>query len=342
MPRVAALLLLAASTAYAAQNWDIALAPLPALAYMGETVAVTVRIGNVSRAARHCAATLGQDGAEAQTWRLTLAAGKETTVVFTLDTSRMPVTPRAGRVTVRETDADGTPWNGAPLFDHAFILRDGRGELHELRVEGDALVAEDGTPVILMNHYENEAEYRRWAPVKYAADRWRRRAAPRAVAIQPSLLDEGEHPDFAVYSYRGDPLAALTSPPAAPSGDGATVTALAWGFDEAYARRPLPLFARALDLAVDRWRQQNPLAQIALVTPPPLVGEIAATERYAEEIRRLAREHHAELLDLHQAFLAQSDWENLFALPGDDNVFGLYPNAEGRAFIRMFLRENLP
>ena len=321
--------------------------PPPPLVYENETVPLTVTVSNPARVVLDCRLTFALDDDAPQVWRLSLGPGKETVAVFTLKTG-VPAAPCRGRFSASGGE-------GGMRWEWSFELRDGRGELSGLRVEGAGLANADGDPTVLVNRRENETEYRRWAPVKAVAAAWRRRNASRwwmtPTAFEGvSVPDGGERfiagktsagHDIFLVPYEGDPLAAMLAAPGNVPVEGSAVVALAWGFHEAYARYPLPVFARALDLAVDRLRDAHPEIQIVLVTPPPIPGEAGAVGRYAEEVRRLAREHHTELVDWHDAVTRRVEWESLYALPGDDGVTGLYPNDEGLRFLRALLAEAL-
>jgi len=340
-------------TRNAGRNWDIAPAPIPALIYEQEAVALTIAVANRGRTTRECRLIFALDGELPQAWRLSLAAGKETVAVFSLRVA-VPDAPRRGTLyAVETTEPPDRPADAArPFWQFHFTLRDGRGDLSDLCAAGTVLVDPAGESVALVNRRENEAEYRRWAPVKYAVAAWRRHGAPRRLSAPASLVAAAAAADAAslalpggrtlvLIPHAGDPLAALPPMDDLLPADGPAVLALAWGFREAYDRYPLREFARALDLAIDRARAKNPQVQIALVTPPPIPGEAESVGRYAEEIRRLAREHHAELIDWHDAVLAHPDWERFFALPGGDGVTGLYPNESGAGFLRERLAEAL-
>jgi len=330
--------------------WEIRVAALPAVLYEDETVALTVTVANRGGTERECRLVLELEGAEPQVWRLALGSGREAVVVFTLRPSGS-VQPRRGawHATEHSPRDGGSP---GPFWRWEFLLADVRGDFSDLRLEGLFLANRGGTPVILVNRREREAEHRRWAPVRRAVAAWNRGAAPRLVSGPAALLgleaSGGEQlltmpggRSMLLLPHDGDPLAAcLAIGRGMPAGRPA-VLALAWGHREAYDRFPVREFGRLLDVAIDRLRANHPRVQLVLATPPPLPGEAEAVNRYAEEIRRLAREHRAGLVDWHAAVLAVPGWERLYALPGGDGVTGLYPNAEGVLFLRDRLAEAL-
>ena len=141
--------------------------------------------------------------------------------------------------------------------------------------------------------------------------------------------------------HGGNPTAAALAVDGHVAEDGPVILCLCWGFGEALERLPVRDFRRALDLAIDRARRRNPDLQVVLATPPPMAGERAATERFADAVRALARQHHARLIDLHAAVVNEERWEEGYRVSGDPTVLGLYPSREMRGRLLGRLAEAL-
>ncbi len=86
--------------------------------------------------------------------------------------------------------------------------------------------------------------------------------------------------------------------------------------------RELDEFAKALDACVDRVRYASPHARVTVATPLPDPARPRIGAAFADEVRRIAEEHHARLLDVHALVTATSDWKELYEEGG---VYSPYP-----------------
>ncbi len=86
--------------------------------------------------------------------------------------------------------------------------------------------------------------------------------------------------------------------------------------------------ARCLDVLIDLVRSQKKPPALIIVSPPPLVSSPAASEEMASAVRAIAQQHHVPLVDLHSLLTAKKNWERLYKIDADDEVYYLYPNAE--------------
>jgi len=234
------------------------------------------------------------------------------------------------------------------------MLFNARVDLRGITTNGRTLQTQNGIRVILVNRYESEAEYRKWAAIK-----WLRRPdfsdIPAIVFCSPRFTDheessddlltllEAEFPDktFTSVPYNGNSLSASLRMGEHIPTKGAGILVLLWGYDEAFEHLPLRDFERSLDLAIDCARDRNGATQVILAVPPPIIGETSVTETYAKSIRRIAREHHCPIIDLHAKLLSEQDWHSYYVVDDDSSTFGLYPSADGRRHLASLIAERL-
>jgi hypothetical protein len=297
---------------------------LPAIIYAGEGLNYLVHVENVAAEVR-AIRVVHADPWGRQEQSVTLAPAGAMDVPFALRAARR-VSAASASVSICSADDPQRP-----LWREGFEFRDGRSDLSGIVATGRGYTNERGEPVVLVNYYEDEAKYRRWAPVKWAVRECRRPRAPVIVSAPDGFRpDVGVLPEeWQFLPYAGDPLSAALNLPSEVPADGPAVVCLAWGFDEAVNGVPVRDFARALDLAIDRLRRHNSAVQVALVTPPPSPTTAETSGRYAEAVRALAREHHAQLVDLAAKSREDEHWERMYALDDDTNLAGLYPKPEG-------------
>lgn len=230
------------------------------------------------------------------------------------------------------------PASNMVLWREDFVLVNVLGDLSEIKVVNRSFRDKSGKISVIVNEHENESRYRRWAPVKWAEKTWNLRGADIYI-----IGDCGPGSDFSqileqmipdrnlrFLDYNGDPLQGLLNVDKyLPAGE-PIVACFMWGFEESLERYPVRDFSQALDAAVDRTRLLNPRSDVIIVTPPPLVGEAQASEKYSAAMRIIARDHHAPLIDAHKKFLGHAeDLEGFFFVQGDAAVSGRTPGAEG-------------
>ncbi|MFA4945811.1 MAG: SGNH/GDSL hydrolase family protein [Lentisphaeria bacterium] len=229
------------------------------------------------------------------------------------------------------------PAGGETLWRELFSFRGLRGDLAGLAWRDDALWTADGHRAVLVLEPEAEASYRRWKPFRDLLKWVGRGRATRSLWAPEWIRDAyrqtaaaGPAPAGLAATATGE--AFLKVDGVVPAG-GPAILVAAIGSDDAALRTPHHEFARAVDAALDRARLRNPRLELVIVTPPPVPVEEKVTAAYAEILRRLAREHHARLVDLHADWLARADWHRFYAVDGDPALLGRRPNAEGLAAI---------
>jgi len=316
---------------------------LPAVMYAGEDLNCLVHLENSGGESRSVRVVYA-DPWGAQEQRASLAPASSADLPFALRVAS-PVSAAAATVAVSlESDSQHPLWSGR------FWFRDGRGDLTDLTSATGVLATADGEVVVLVNAYEDETQHRRWAPVKWLARQWQRRDAPVIVWTSPGLWFGADGKDAKALAlperwrfvpYDEDPLASGVKPPESVPARGAAVLLLAWGFDEAARGMPARDFARALDLAMDRLRERNPSLQIVLVTPPPSPATPGASARYAEAVRNLAREHHAQVIDLEAEATQERDWAETYRMDAEGLLTSLYPGPEGLGRIGQWFKRGL-
>jgi len=327
--------------------FEIEIVGLPGFVYEGEQLSFSVRIANTADETAVVAVAYKQ-GARRMERKGTVAGKSESLTAFPL------IVKDAAKDITGEISVRVVAQRAAPLWKSNLIFRNALGDLEGLTVAKRRYYDTSGAPVILVNSYEDQTDYRRWALVKWALQARERSAAKRLLWAPEELigLSVGEELDdskalkpplagISFIPYEGRPLEALLSLEKHISGEDAVLLAIGWGFHEAFERVPVRDLIRALDVTIDRARGWNSSCRIVLLTPPPLVGEEDVSGAHADAIRALAREHHTAVIDIHAKMLAENNWQTLYALDGDMRVFGLYPSEAGRSKIRAWIAEGL-
>ncbi|MBN2712163.1 MAG: SGNH/GDSL hydrolase family protein, partial [Planctomycetes bacterium] len=295
-------------------NIKLSVSGLPPVVYLGERRNLIVTCQNESDHSVKYEIKLAIPGIKPTTRAISVAPKAEAVSVFPFEIKE----GKAKQEAVLSLEKDG-----APVLSKLITIVDGKGDLSGICSDSQRFRLTDGSDVLLLNEYEDESEYRRWAPIKWAVTEYNRHGAPRVLWAPCDVFDETD--DIKLVEYNGFPLDALKKIESCLPKDGAFVLYLGWGFDEVYRRFPVESFTRALDLAIDRVRLYNPAVQIVLLTPPPIVGEESVTKVYAESIRNLAREHHVTLVDLYALTVAETNWQKYFSMEHSGNIHGLYP-----------------
>jgi hypothetical protein len=295
---------------------------LPAVIYVGESLSYLIHIENTSGEPLHIRVAHDDPwGRQEQT--LTVPPNGAADPVFSLR-APAPVVSATASVSLRSVESRRL------LGNKVFHFMDGRGPLPAVSSTGRHYANARGEPVVLVNAYEDETEYRRWAPVKWAAREWQRHGAPTVLNAPEAFLAEGGLPlEWTLIPYGNDPIAACLELPSRLPDKGASFLCLAWGFEEAVRGLPAREFQRALDLTIDRVRRRNPAIQIVLATPPPSPSVPSGTAGIPDAIRALAREHHCQVIDLAAALQQEKNWQRMFTLDADGAIVGLYPQVEG-------------
>ena len=305
------------------------MAGLPRFLYVNERLAFSLAVASASSSPVACRVLWRPPQGPARSVELGLSPGETRTVVCELAVS--DTAERRGCLECRA---------GAELlWARSFLLRDGREDLRGIRVRGNALRAEGGEHVVLLNERERESDYQRWLLVRWAQGTLAWQRATRVCIAPTRCFCDGGAAELqrrlsallpgravTVADYAGDPVEALLSIDGRVPRDGPAILCLGWGFQEALGRFPVRAFTRALDLAVDRARRRNDRLQVVLLTPPPVVGEEAPSARLADAVRAVARRHHTGLIDLYARVTGREDWEAGYRLEQDPAILGLYPS----------------
>lgn len=241
--------------------------------------------------------------------------------------SRLPSPMLDRRVEIREGDH--------LLHAKRYQFRNGYEDLSDLRSISGRLHQPDGEEVILVNAYEDETTYRRWAPIKWAKATYERQGARCWLSAPGRLVNEID--EMTEIEYAGDLFASLQVLEQQLPETGPVVLTFAWGMEESLRHLPAEEFSRTLDLAIDRLRKRNPSLQVVIPTPPPQSGEEKRAAAYASTLRRLAREHHTGLIDLHARTLAQPEWPSMYRLEEDPTVLSQWLSSSGQARMREWL-----
>jgi hypothetical protein len=103
---------------------------------------------------------------------------------------------------------------------------------------------------------------------------------------------------------------------------------------------PVRCFERALDVLIDQVRREEDPPRVVLVTPVPFLSDMRLWKEYEEAMRRIARDHHADLVDLRSVLGGdRRKFEKFFAQQQGSRVFHLYPTKEGQeAIARAIMR----
>lgn len=327
--------------------FEIEIVGLPGFVYQGERLSFSVRIANTGDETAVVSVAYKQ-GARRVERKVTVADKSESLAVFPLIV-KDATKDIAGEISVRVAER-----RKVPLWKSDLIFRNAHGNLEGLTADERGYCDSAGVPVILVNSYEDQTDYRRWALVKWALRARGRSGAKRLLWAPEELIGSsgGEELDdsqalasplagVSLIPYEGRPLEALLSLEKHIPREDTVLLAIGWGFHEAFERVPIRDLIRALDVTIDRARGWNSSCRIVLLTPPPLVGEEDVSGAHADAIRTVAREHHTPVIDIHAKMLAENNWQALYALDGDMTVFGLYPSEAGRSKIRAWIAEGL-
>ncbi len=87
-------------------------------------------------------------------------------------------------------------------------------------------------------------------------------------------------------------------------------------------------FTRSFDLMIDAVRATGKAIKVILVSPPPCARNVRISRLYTDSVAKLAREHHAQFLNLDALFTqGQDDWlKALYAAPDAQDIFLDSPN----------------
>ena len=313
---------------------------LPNFIYVGEQRNFSVRVTNDSDTVQHVAVTFECNG-DRLVSRLVVEGDSSSAVVLGLTVSEDDMDGQVV-LTVRAEGAAQVLWR------ESFRLRRVLGNLADLKVRNGGYYGPDGSRIVLVNAYENEDDYRRWAIPKWVAGLCRGGASRKLLWIQPELLHWPASRtgtqialDLSIIAHDGSPVDSLLRVDEVVPEIGTATLVIAWGYKEAFERRPPGDLARAVDATIDRARQRNASCRILVATPPPIVGEEPVCETYAEALRDIALQHHASVIDLYNKMISLPEWESLYSLDGDPTVFGLFPSEEGKAKILQWIEEAL-
>ena len=231
-------------------------------------------------------------------------------------------------------------------------------ETHLVRKAGDAAPQR----VIICSTYEDEAKYRKWMFLKYAArklDRSSKRVllfgSPMMNAPQPGQVLTGyfDHlrqlvkDDTASFDFvrRGGGLSPVLSDIATLSGwlnqNDPQVAVICPGLQEVELGASLDDYGRGLDVLIDLLRARGHYVKIVLVSPPPLVSNPQLSKLYRDMTRRIAKTHHAAFVDIHSTILKQDRWQDAYTTSPGSPVHQLYPNEATQKLIAEQIADEL-
>lgn len=302
---------------------------IPNILYAGEKRSVSINISNMTDRTLDCVVTL--ELGDTVTEKVSVPSGNNEPIVFGFQCPSREKLPLQCSIKVQADES----------YTQHFLLVDGRGDLSQIQTNGITFRTINGIRTVLVNDYENETSYRRWAPVKWAVASYGKQGAKRLLWIPSEITGSPEIDGITQIPHCGNPFEAMLKAMEHIPGQGTSIMAIGWGFEEAYKRMLVEDCVRAMDLVVDRSRQKNPATQFLLLTPPPIIGEEKMTGRYARALLTLGREHHVPVIDIHKAVLAVPGWESFYSLVDDPAVSQLYPSSKGQALIRKLITEGL-
>ncbi len=245
-----------------------------------------------------------------------LASGKVRSRPHSWDAFDVPLKQSAERV---ECTAG---LDGAAEERVRFRMLSSRGEWPRLREEGGAFFDEGGARAVVFIPREDEAQYRRWAPVKWLKSAGLRPSGalfagdPCGGRLSSFLISRGAKVASAETS-----LALLLAVENSVSNETGEVVIFP-GSADLRAGTSVEAFTRALDASIDRVRRASPHARLTLATPLPDPARPRIGARFAEVVRTMAEKHHAGLLDAHAFVASRKNWKGAFR-KGD--VYRPYP-----------------
>jgi lysophospholipase L1-like esterase len=223
-----------------------------------------------------------------------------------------------------------------------------------------------GEHVVMVVPYENESEYRKFAPLKklahsdlgkevlFLGDPLVEGITPKpgelygvAKALSKAMPQltwsnvpvTGPHRNLPIFRMLADFDSYLKSRENQKAPD---LVIVCLGGGDVARQTPLHTFERALDALIDRVRSAG--AKKVLVVgaiPEPWREKQCAT--YQERISDMLRQHHIDCLDIFNTWTKESDWIRYFSTDGTETnpVYGPVPNAAARERIAQMIKDRL-
>jgi len=243
------------------------------------------------------------------------------------------------------------------------VLRPGP-DVAKLRLEHGAFRDPEGRRAMILIDLEDQRRHGRWWLYKWFARQFRRpRGSVLLLAdpmhntpppresfvtysdrIQETLRKAGKEVHFVRRSVGVNPILAdviLLARQLEPTQPGVVV--IAPGVADVIQAVPIRDYLRALDVMIDLIRRQPRPIEIVLVSPPPLVSNLALSASYARATEEIARTHNLRFVDLHARIRHRKDWKTQYqASPEERGVYALYPNQQAQADIARAILEMIP
>ncbi len=291
--------------------------------------------------------TLRPDGGKETASEVTFQAraGEEDAALIEFDMSRFP--KRCG--TIVATARAGSK----QLFSSDIPVVDSVAGLSGLKVKDGAFFDEKERRCLVCTVEEDQAKYREWALLKWVATKADRSAKKvvvlgsrmvnspddgdgRYVASLRELFRNGKHIlQFAAREDASFPvLIDVLKAGELVKKHSPGVFVYCPGIEDMEQGVPVRLFSRALDVLIDQVRLGEDPPRVVLATPVPYLSDMKLWGEYADAMRRVAREHHTDLVDLRATLGGdRREFEKFFAQQGGSRVFLLYPRKEGQEAI---------
>lgn len=310
----------------------------PAIVYQGEEAKVTFRVSNLSEEMVPLQYSQSTSGEKPITTAIELPAGASEPVDVPLQA------PAGAKKSVQVTFR--LSLMGYQLTEETVqVMRPGM-HLAGLKTKLGRLVDRKGRRIVLITTLENEADYRRWAVLKWAAKQLRGGGKTvllfgdrmlnvpdstegqgyvgrlkRLLAAQGRTLTFVRRSGNAIVPCIAD-IPAFATALKTHRPDLVIISPGSFDTQKGVARRQL---ARSLDVLIDIARSMDDPPRVALVTPPPLVSNPKLSGRMSDAVRTVARQHHVPVVDLHSLLSKGSGWQNAYKEGTEDAVFYLYP-----------------
>jgi hypothetical protein len=348
-------MVLAFPASLAGGELEVSSVRLPAIVFGREknNVCVTVSNGTALPVRIAASVTLRPEGGREETSEVTFEAraGQEDAALVAFDMTHFP--KRTGSIAV------SVKAGAKQLFSGDLRVVDSVAGLSGLKVKGGVFFDEKDRRCLVCTVEEDQAKYREWALVKWVArkaDRSAKKAlvlgsrmvnSPddgdgRYAAALRKLFDAGKHSlHFAVREDASFPvLADVVKAGELMKEHKPGVFVYCPGVEDLEKGVPVRLFSRAVDVLIDQVRRGESPPRVVLVTPVPYLSDMKLWGEYADAMRRVAREHHTDIVDLRAALGGdRRTYERFFAQQEGSRVFLLYPGKEGQeAIARAIMR----
>ncbi|MFC1672124.1 SGNH/GDSL hydrolase family protein [Planctomycetota bacterium] len=229
-----------------------------------------------------------------------------------------------------------------PLWSREIRVVDSFEGVRGISVKSGKLYDSDGTQCMICTTEEDEANYRKWALVKWVRTRADR--SPKKVLLLGSRMVNAPEDGDGLYV---DLLKTLTAQKkhalvfearkggefpiledvvrvrAAMIAHAPQVFVYCPGLEDMEKGVPVGEFIRGVDVLIDQTRLDENPPRVVLVSPLPFLLDMKLWRRYRDAVRDLAARHHVELVDL-------EGFERFFGAQEGSRVFYRYPIRDGQ------------